>query len=344
MGAVVAMVFIAMLVIIAFITALVAKDGGVKGIAGATGIGFGLLGTVVLLFSSTTVVNEGSVGVQQNGFNGLYAEETLDAGRQWHAPWISISEESIQVQEFAFNDNPDQANRQGGAITAQVNQGGNLTYDMAVQYVIEGDSAADIRRKFGDNWRQTLLYSPGRECGRNATSTIQQVEQALTSKRGDIADNNIVCLQESISALSSNQGLDADVIRILDVLVQEVDPGTAVTLAIDEKTAAEQALQTAAVVADGEGQIARGLAIEAFGISNAERLVSCGGVAVLDEETGDVIDATANETCEDQFSQEYLQWLYINQLSEVKGVVILPPEFDGNLFVQTPAPAVPAAG
>jgi regulator of protease activity HflC (stomatin/prohibitin superfamily) len=125
---------------------------------------------------------------------------------------------------------------------------------------------------------------------------------------------------------------------MFDVLIRDVDPGAAVKQAIDAKQQAEQNLQRAAITLQEEEIKAQQEAVRAFGISQAEQIVACGGVESADEDGNTVI--VPNETCEDQFSAEYLQWLYINALSDVDGVVILPPEFDGNLFVQTPpAPA-----
>jgi regulator of protease activity HflC (stomatin/prohibitin superfamily) len=324
MGSLVVMVVIAIAVLIAFAVALLSKDGEAKVFAGGGGIVLGILGTLILVFSTITIVDDGHVGVQQTF--GEYSDTTLDPGINIVAPWTNVKPVSVQTREFTFGGGSDD----GGPITAQAQGGGNLTYDMTVQYNLAPASASGVLRDVGSNWEDVILYPAARSCGRDATGELS-VEQAFTTGRGAIGTNNAVCLQGKVEPFG---------VVITDVLIREVDPGEQIRAAIDNKQAAEQEVQQARIDVRKAEEIARKEAVVAFGVSNAEQIIACGGtestIAGVDGE--DLTIIVPNDTCDDQFSTEYLQWLYINQLSEVDGVVILPPSFDGELFIQTPQP------
>lgn len=331
MFATIIMAVMAIIVILCFITAIFGPSD-MKGGAFAGGIVVGLLGTLMLVFNTVHIVNDGHVGVTK-AF-GEYGEETLDPGINFVAPWVNVHEESTQIKEFTFASNDAgqrEENAIGPALTSQAEGGGNLTYDMTVQYSLRADEADNVLVDIGSDWESVILYPAARSCGRDATGELS-VEEAFTSGRGDIATNNIECLQGKVEPY----------VTIQDVLVRDVDPGAQVKQAIDDKQKADQAVQQAIIDIGKKEAEAQQLAVEAFGISNAEQIIACGGTESTIESavTGEEITIILpNDECEDQFSEEYLQWLYINQLSEIDGVVILPPEFDGELFIQTPQPS-----
>lgn len=283
------------------------------------GIGALALGALVLLTSTVTIVDDGKVGVTR-AF-GQYGDETLQPGFNLILPWESVQQIDTRIKSYTFSD--DAAEAISGPITAQADGGGNLRIEHTVQLVVEKATADDLLREVGGDWFDVVVLPAIRSCTRDATVGLT-LEQAYTTERATIGTATLSCVAERVERFG---------VQIVDVLIRDVDPGQAVRDAIDAKQQAEQDLQRAAIQTRVVEEEARQEAIRSFGISQAEQIIACGGQETRREDGETVI--IPNETCEDQFSLEYLQWLYIQQLSNIDGVVILPPEFDGQLFVQT---------
>ena len=295
------------------------EGGTIARIAGAV---ITLLAIVMLFFMVTTIVDDGKVGVTKSF--GEYGAETLEPGVHIVMPWEDVQQIDTRVKSYTFSANAEESI--SGPIAAQAKGGGNLLIEQTIQLTVDKQTADDLLREVGSEWFNTVVLPPIRSCTRDSSVGLT-LEEAYTSGRGEIASNTLECVTEKVEKYG---------ITILDVLIRDVDPGGAVKAAIDEKQKAEQDLQRASVQTRVVEEEARQESIRAFGTSQAEQIIACGGTETKTEEGETII--VPNTLCEDQFSDEYLQWLYINELSKIQGTVILPPNFDGELFVQTPQP------
>lgn len=289
---------------------------------GALTVSFLLLGTL-FAFSITTQVPDGHAGIVRSF--GKYEDVPLQPGISLIAPWKSVTDVDTRVQSFTFSDTD--SNSVGGSIPAQALGGGNLTIDLTIQAAPSTETAPALLKTVGDDWFTVIGRPAARSCVRDAPTDLT-VEESYTTGRPLIAERILACFADKVELRG---------IKVFDVLLRDVDPGAQVRQAIDDKQQAQQELQRAAIRLQQEELTAQQEAVKAFGISQAEQIVACGGVQSTDENGNPSIKP--NDECGDQFSTEYLQWLYINQLSQVDGVVILPPEFDGQLFVSTPPPS-----
>ena len=278
-----------------------------------------LIAVVMLFFMMTTIVDDGKVGVTKSF--GEYGAETLEPGVHIVMPWEDVQQIDTRVKSYTFSANAEESI--SGPIAAQAKGGGNLLIEQTIQLNVNKETADDLLREVGSEWFNTIVLPPIRSCTRDSSVGLT-LEQAYTSGRGEIAANTLECVTDKVEKYG---------ITILDVLIRDVDPGQAVKAAIDEKQKAEQDLQRASVQTRVVEEEARQESIRAFGTSQAEQIIACGGTETQTEEGETII--VPNAECEDQFSDEYLQWLYINELSKIQGTVILPPEFNGNLFVET---------
>jgi len=81
-------------------------------------------------------------------------------------------------------------------------------------------------------------------------------------------------------------------------------------------------------------------AVEAKATSDAEQIIACGGTIQLIEVDGEQVETVVpNDTCEDQFSDEYLEWLWITTLPDVDAnVTILDPRLteQGEVLLTVP--------
>jgi len=289
-----------------------------------TSVGLSALAFIFLLFSTIKIVPDEHVGVVR-AF-GVYSQSSLDPGLKIVWPWEDVVLVDGRIKAYTFTNNTEDKSAVAEAIEAQASGGGNMTIELTVQAIVTKDTADNLIRTVGADWFDVVVLPPIRSCVRNAPVALT-LEEAYTTQRQQLGTNSFDCIASKVGPHG---------ITIIDVLIRDVDPGLEVRTRIDAKQGAEQDLQRAAITLQEEEIKARQEAVRAYGISQAEQIVACGGVQTVDAEGNSVI--VPNASCEDQFSAEYLQWLYINALKEVVGVVILPPEFGGNLFVQTPTP------
>ena len=289
-------------------------EDGEFGLSLGSGVAL-VLGSLFMFVPMVTFVPDGSVGVTR-AF-GEYGRE-LGAGPHLLLPWETTVELDGKVKSWEFANGEDAVD---GPISAQASGGGNLVIDLTVQTRISPDNAASLLRNVGTDWFNVIVRQSTRSCVRNSASALT-VDDAYGEGRA---------LLDSAAEECIRAGIEPHGITLIDVLIREVDPGQAVRASIDLKQQSEQEVLRASINVQLAEAEARAEAIRAFGVSNAEQIVACGGTESVDDSGNSII--IPNAECEDQFSDEYLQWLYINQLSEVDGTVILPPEFDGTLFI-----------
>lgn len=306
-------------------------NSGARNITRGISAGVFALAVIFLFFMVVTIVDDGKVGVTR-AF-GEYGDETLQPGINFILPWETVSQVDTRVKSYTFSQNAEESI--SGPISAQARGGGNLLIEQTVQLQVDKETADELLREVGGDWFNTVVLPPIRSCTRDSSVGLT-LEQAYSSGRGEIAANVMECVSSKVEGYG---------ITLLDVLIRDVDPGAAVKTSIDEKQQAEQNLQKAAIQTRVVEEEARQESIRSFGLSQAEQIVACGGTETTKEIDGETLTIIVpNEICEEQFSQEYLQWLYINELSQIQGAVILPPEFDGNMFIQTPQPQVQPQG
>jgi len=302
-----------------------AKDPDVK--VGA--LAFAAIALLGLGLTSLVRVPDGHVSAVSTF--GVFSDETKKPGIGLIAPWQGTSkiDARLQCRSFGATTSGDQL-QFSSAVSAQADGGGNLTIDMNVCTQANPEKGVELLRQIGPNFADVLLSTTPRSCLRNSAQQFT-VEQNFGEKRVQLGNDTRECINE----FTSPRGLD-----VIEVQISDVDPGERVRQAIDDKEQAKNELQLAATELEKARIEAEKQAAEALGIAQAEQIVACGGeeVTARDDQGNRVTTVKPNETCEDQFSTEYLQWLYINQLSEIDGVVVLPPQLDENLFLTLPAP------
>lgn len=302
------------------------NEKGATGPAMGFALLFGLLSFVFFLTASYDKVEEYEVGIPISFGN---AGEPLGPGITWHAPWVSVKYMDTRVHELSFSGDD--------TIESQAKGGGSLDLDMRIQWRIPVAGATDVYTNIGpaatdedlENIVKVVIKPAARECPRNVTTSFTP-EGAFTTDREQIRDETLECLREEVAQHG---------IEIPDLFLGEVDPGAKVKDEIDTKVAVQQQINRAAeelVLAEVElqkGEVAaRQEAVAAFGISQAEQIISCGGIPDFDE-AGNIVNVTPDENCDDQFPQEYLTWLFIQSLDQVGSLTVVAPGLDASLLL-----------
>jgi len=303
----------------------------ITGLSLASWITFSLT-AIILALTTVTFVPDGHVAVTR-AF-GEY-ERSLEPGPQLLYPWESTSEEDTRIKSFTYAGNDSDDNETNDSdfpdITAQAFGGGSLVLDLTVQVSLVDSQVPALYKDVGEDWYSTIVHPRVRSCARDSTPGLT-VDQAFGSERKEISRLTLGCLQDNIPQERFG-------IVIEDVLVRDVDPGNAVLTAIDTKQKAEQELLQRSVDLEKAEIDAQIEAQKAFGISQAEQIIACGGVETIDTNNQGVeinVVVPDNE-CDDQFSAEYLDWLWLQQVPHIEGLIITDPGFQGNLFVNPPA-------
>lgn len=309
---------IAFIIVAAIVTGFLTEEPAAFGFAAAAFI----VGLLLASFTMLQTISDGEVGVVQT--YGKYSDTTLSPGLHMVSPHRNVVKVDTRIQSYTFSADAEESI--SGPITAQAAGGGNLSIELTIQTAPSADRSPELLRSVAGDWLNTITLPEVRSCTRDATTDLT-VEEAYTTERTLIGERIFEC----VSTKSDEVGL-----VVYDVLIRDVDPGQRVKDEIDTKQSAEQALQRAGIELQQKEIEAQQEAVEAFGLSQAEQIVACGGTQGEGPDGEPII--IPNVECEDQFSQEYLQWLYINQLDQIDGVVVVPPEFDDQLFVTIPSP------
>lgn len=305
--------------------------------------GLAVAGVALLVMGLTSITRVKDGHVAGVSTFGVYSDTTLKPGLNVIAPWQSTTklDGRLQCRKYGFpaaSGTDSETQPFSTAVSAQAKGGGNLVIDMSVCTQADPDKAVSLLREIGPDYISVLLSTKPRSCLRDAAKETT-VDEAIGEKRSELGLATLECT----NLFTQPRGLN-----VVDVQISDVDPGDAVKRSIDAKEQAEKEVQLAETKLRQASIDAQAQAVEAFGISQAEQIVACGGSEQVETITGvdgaetDITTITPNDECEDQFSEEYLQWLMIGQLDKINGLVILPSDVGDNLILSVPevAPAL----
>ena len=286
---------------------------GVGGFVGSGAVVFFLMWLIV----TWETVDEGNVAVKVTW--GQADDDHVTPGVHFVAPWTNLVEFSTREQVIAFEgDEPEREAKGLDDVSMQTKGGGSFDLDARVRIRLPKDKAVEVFRTLGTDYNDQATIPSGRECLRDA-SVDMELTHAITNGRSEIAQIATDCLE---TKLTEPYG-----IVIVGVELGGTDLPGDVQVAIDAKQAAEQARQTEAINLEKAKDTAARKTIEAKATSDAERIIACGGkVETVKVDGEDVERVVPNEVCERQFSEEFLEWLWITTLPDVEAnVTVLDP-------------------
>lgn len=278
-----------------------------------------LLGLAAMPFAFYNKVSEGEVGIPVTFGQ---AGEPVGPGIQWRAPWTNIVTMSTKEQSIDYQGETAAKSRAKG--------GAEVTIDMAFTWELREEGASEIYRNVGtlDDLRDSQIRPISRDCIRDAARGVTP-EEAATTGREQIKETFEDCMKPRL------ERYQVDLIR---TDLRQIDPGEQVSLAIEAKTTAEQELQQREVQLEQQAVEAQRLSVEAFGTSNAERIISCGGREVEQDLDGDGTPENVivpNDPCLEQFSDNYLRWLFLQNFADNDNLVFCSDATCSNVILDT---------
>jgi len=265
-------------------------------------IGFASLGLAVLIMisESFTIIDPGYVGVPVTF--GNVGSQSLPAGIHPIFFLTDVYKMSIQTKDYTMSSVHNEGNKTGDDAVATLSRDQLiLKFDVSVWYHLDPSQANNVYSNIGLDYEEVIVRPAIRTSLVNAATKF--VASDVMSLQRDAYTKMVteLLLQEL-----SGKGVILD-----NVLIRNVEPPATVSDAIAAKLKASQEAQQMEYTIQYAQKEAQRKAIEAQGISNAQKIIDNG------------------------LTQNYLEWYYISQLKDVVNspnntTIILP--FDQKLI------------
>ena len=264
-------------------------------------LGYASLGLAVLAFvsASFTIIEPGYVGVPVTF--GNVGSQSLPAGIHPIFFLTDVYKMSIQTKDYTMSSVRNEGNKTGDDAVATLSRDQLiLKFDVTVWYHLDPSQAISVYSNIGLNYEEVIVRPAIRTALVNAATKFDASDVMSLQRDAYTKMVTEILLQEL-----SGKGVILD-----NVLIRNVEPPTTVSDAIAAKLKASQEAQQMEYTIQYAQKEAQRKAIEAQGISNAQKIIGNG------------------------LTQNYLQWYYITQLKDVvnspnNSTIILP--FDQKL-------------
>ncbi len=214
-------------------------------------IGLAIL-ILILLFSSTTSIPTGNVGVLT--LFGRVTGETLPEGIHVVNPLKSVQKLSVQTQSVKESAN------------VPSNEGLILALDTSLLFRLDKNKAAFVYQTVGDNYAEKIVEPTLRAAIRASTSA--HTANALYTNARELVQQQI---QDELTAQLAPRGVIVENVLLRDVQLPAMLKGS-----IEAKQQAEQDALRMSFILQKEKQEAERKRIEAQGIADFQRIVAQG--------------------------------------------------------------------
>ncbi len=267
------------------------------------------LSFIFLVASMVRLIPPGNVGVVI--VFGKVQETTLKNGLHLVNPFASVEKMSIRTEDYTMSGVSREGQVRGDdAIEALTSEGLMVRLDVTVWYHLIPEGAAEVYSKLGLNYVEKIVRPAARTSIRNIIANYK-VEDIYTQNREAVS----IQISENLREAVKDRNVEVERVLLRDVKLPDK-----VQNEINAKMAAKQEAEKMEFVLDKERREAERKAVEAQGISDANRIIA------------------------KSLSGSYLQWYYIKTLQQLvnspNNTVIVTP-FDQKL---TPLLNIPAGG
>ncbi len=258
------------------------------------------LAVLALISESFTIVEPGYVGVPVTF--GNVGSQSLQAGIHPIFFLTDVYKMSIQTKDYTMSSVNNEGNKAGDDAVATLSRDQLiLKFDVSVWYHLDPSQAINVYSNIGLNYEEVIVRPAIRTALVNAATKFDASDVMSLQRDAYTKMVTELLLQEL-----NGKGVILD-----NVLIRNVEPPTIVSDAIAAKLKASQEAQQMEYTIQYAQKEAQRKAIEAQGISNAQKIIGNG------------------------LTQNYLEWYYISQLKDVvnspnNSTIILP--FDQKLI------------
>jgi regulator of protease activity HflC (stomatin/prohibitin superfamily) len=212
----------------------------------------GVILLLILLFSSTTSIPTGNVGVLT--LFGRVTGDVLGEGIHLINPLKSVQKLSVQTQSVKESAN------------VPSNEGLILALDTSLLFRLDRNKAAQVYQTVGDNYAEKIVEPTLRAAIRASTSS--HTANALYTNARELVQQQI---QDELTAQLSVRGVIVEAVLLRDVQLPAMLKGS-----IEAKQQAEQDALRMSFILQKEKQEAERKRIEAQGIADFQKIVAQG--------------------------------------------------------------------
>lgn len=196
--------------------------------------GFGVLGLVIMLFSTVVVIQPGEVGVQ-HAFGSVNPSPLL-SGIRFVAPWSSVERYSTREEQYPFSG--DQVEE----IQALSSEQMGMTVDAGIRWQIDPQQAPHIYTEIGD---EDQIRSAVRNAIRKGVRDgMVQYSINDISKRTAVAATMEALVDSALITQPRVGGQPFRIATVTAFFLRDLQPPAQVVQAINNKIAQEQQIET----------------------------------------------------------------------------------------------------
>jgi len=223
-----------------------------------------LIGIVMILSQSFTIINPGEVGIQV--FFGDVLDKTLVDGLNLKNPFIEVVRFEVRLQEYTLSSQLNEGDMYGDdAIKVITRDNLELTIDLSVWYTINAELVTDIYKniaKNNDDLKDKIIRTSVRNVTRNVATKYSFRE--TIEKREQFTQE----MERELKEIIDSKGITTD-----RVLIRKVDPPKSVKNSIENKLVQEQNLETKTLELLKASKDAEIRKVTAQGIADAQEII-----------------------------------------------------------------------
>lgn len=245
---------------------------------------------LITIFANTIIViPAGMTGVYH--LFGKVKDDELSSGIHVINPFAHITQMDIRTQEYTMSISTNEGNRLGNdSIDALTKEGLTVALDITVLYKLNEEAASSVFKNLGENYQEKIIRPQIRTSIREIIA-LYNARDIYSEKRTEAQDEILADLKENIEPRG---------IEIESVLLRNVSLPEKLSNSIQEKLTAEQDAQRYDFILEKEEKEAQRKRLEAEGQRDAQRIIN------------------------ESLTQQYLYYLYVNELKERPGTIYVP--------------------
>ena len=223
-----------------------------------------VIGAIIIGLFSVRFVDVGEVGVI-NTF-GVVDPIPKPQGLLVKLPWATLDTYSVRTQSITMSSRAEEVGTSDNTVRTLTREGLSVGLDITTLFVLNFDQAPEVRNNVGpEGVYQEIIVRPGiRNAIRDVVAQFT-AEDLYTTAREEIGTR----IQQQLDESLNSRG-----VTIQDVLLRDVTLPAVITQAIENKLAAEQAIQERRFRVDEATEEAKRKIEEANGIAESNRRIN----------------------------------------------------------------------
>lgn len=319
------LLILAIIFAIAGISGIILKtvDGDIP--VRAAGIIAIIIASLMLIFSSVTVIEPGKTGVPVTfGSTG----SPIEPGINIVAPWTDVIEFSCRTEDFTMTHESDEGDKNGDdSVAVQTSDNVTAPVDVTILYRLTCSEATNVYTDLGSHWEDKLFRPIARSAVRDAGARYDAVSIGA-SKREEFA-NDVKARIES--------GLEKYNIIVEEVKIRDIGLPDSIREAVEAKASAQQNAEGRKFALDAARQDAEIARTKAQADADSQQILACGADRVTDDDGKiNVIPKTGGKCDQSQLTDRFLQLQMIAALRAIaaspnNSTVVVP--YDSNTLL-----------